>query len=50
MLELDEGTRFQVLAPVIRGRKGEYAELFRDLQTKGYSRARVDGRDPAGHR
>ena len=38
-----EGTRFQVLAPVVRGRKGEYAELFRELQTKGYSRARVDG-------
>ena len=43
VLELDEGTRFQVLAPVIRGRKGEYTELLRDLQTKGYSRARVDG-------
>ncbi len=44
LLELDEGTRFQVLAPVVRGRKGEYAELFLDLQTKGFSRARVDGR------
>ena len=43
VLEMDEGTRFQVLAPVVRGRKGEYAELFRELQTKGYSRARVDG-------
>ncbi|MGH8971041.1 MAG: excinuclease ABC subunit UvrA, partial [Actinomycetes bacterium] len=43
VLTLDEGTRFQVLAPVVRGRKGEYAELFRELQTKGYSRARVDG-------
>jgi excinuclease ABC subunit A len=43
VLELDEGARFQVLAPVVRGRKGEYGELFRDLQTKGYSRARVDG-------
>ena len=43
VLELDEGTRFQVLAPVIRGRKGEYTELLRDLQVKGYSRARVDG-------
>ena len=43
MLELEEGTRFQVLAPVVRGRKGEYGELFRELQTKGYSRARVDG-------
>jgi excinuclease ABC subunit A len=43
VLELEEGTRFQVLAPVIRGRKGEYGELLRELQTKGYSRARVDG-------
>ena len=43
MLQLDEGTRFQVLAPVIRGRKGEYVELFRSLQTQGFSRARVDG-------
>jgi excinuclease ABC subunit A len=43
VLELDEGSRFQVLAPVIRERKGEYVDLFADLQTKGYSRARVDG-------
>ncbi|MDQ2815975.1 MAG: excinuclease ABC subunit UvrA [Actinomycetota bacterium] len=43
VLELEEGTRFQVLAPVVRGRKGEYGELLRELQTKGYSRARVDG-------
>ncbi len=43
VLELDEGTRFQVLAPVVRGRKGEYGELLRELQAKGYSRARVDG-------
>ncbi len=43
VLELEEGTRFQVLAPVIRGRKGEYVDLFADLQTKGYSRARIDG-------
>src|SRR4028119_2125362 len=43
VLELDEGTRFQVLAPVVRARKGEYVDLFADLQTKGYSRARVDG-------
>ena len=39
----EEGTRFQVLAPVVRGRKGEYEELFRDLSRQGYSRARVDG-------
>src|SRR6187397_1015209 len=43
VLEMDEGLRFQVLAPVIRSRKGEYGELFLELQTKGYSRARVDG-------
>ena len=43
VLQLDEGTRFQVLAPVIRGRKGEYIELFRSLQSQGFSRARVDG-------
>jgi excinuclease ABC subunit A len=43
VLEFDEDTRFQVLAPVIRGRKGEYTELLRELVTKGYSRARVDG-------
>ncbi|GAA4227370.1 excinuclease ABC subunit UvrA [Actinomadura meridiana] len=43
VLELEPGTRFQVLAPVIRGRKGEYLELFRELQSKGYSRALVDG-------
>jgi excinuclease ABC subunit A len=43
VLDLDAGTRFQVLAPVVRGRKGEYLELFRELQTKGFSRARVDG-------
>ncbi|NSC25488.1 excinuclease ABC subunit UvrA [Streptomyces albus subsp. chlorinus] len=43
VLEQDAGARFQVLAPVIRGRKGEYTELFREMQTKGFSRARVDG-------
>ncbi len=43
VLEFEQGARFQVLAPVVRGRKGEYTELLRDLQTKGYSRARVDG-------
>ncbi|MEP9383148.1 excinuclease ABC subunit UvrA [Nocardioides sp. KR10-350] len=43
VLGLEEGRRFQVLAPVIRGRKGEYVELFGQLQSQGYSRARVDG-------
>ncbi len=40
---LEEGRRFQVLAPVIRGRKGEYVELFKQLQAQGFSRARVNG-------
>ncbi|KUM38005.1 excinuclease ABC subunit UvrA [Arthrobacter sp. EpRS71] len=43
LLELDPGTRFQVLAPVVRGRKGEFVDLFKELTAKGYSRARVDG-------
>ncbi len=43
VLALEEGRRFQVLAPVIRGRKGEYIELFRQLQTDGFSRVRVNG-------
>ncbi len=43
VLQMEEGTRFQVLAPVVRGRKGEYLDLFAELQTKGYSRVRVDG-------
>ena len=43
LLELPDGTRYQVLAPVVRGRKGEYADLFRELQGKGFARARVDG-------
>ncbi|MGH8794984.1 MAG: excinuclease ABC subunit UvrA [Stackebrandtia sp.] len=43
VLAMDEGARFQVLAPVVRDRKGEYESLFSELQTKGYSRARVDG-------
>ena len=43
VLELPEGSRFQVLAPVIRERKGEYADLFRSLQAQGYARVRVDG-------
>ncbi|MEP6462373.1 MAG: excinuclease ABC subunit UvrA [Frankiaceae bacterium] len=43
VLEPDDGSRFQVLAPVVRGRKGEYADLYRELQTKGFSRARTDG-------
>src|SRR5512140_295524 len=43
VLEMPAGTRFQVLAPVIRDRKGEYVDLLSDLQAKGYSRVRIDG-------
>ncbi|MGH8943868.1 MAG: excinuclease ABC subunit UvrA, partial [Acidimicrobiia bacterium] len=43
ILELPEGTRFQVLAPVVRGRKGEYEGLLADLAKQGFARARVDG-------
>ncbi len=43
VLATEEGTRFQVLAPVVRGRKGEHVELFRQLQSQGFSRVRVDG-------
>ncbi|MGY2085311.1 excinuclease ABC subunit UvrA [Blastococcus sp. SYSU DS0539] len=43
VLAMAEGTRFQVLAPVVRARKGEYVDLFSSLQTQGFSRVRVDG-------
>jgi excinuclease ABC subunit A len=43
ILTMPATTKFQVLAPVIRERKGEFVELFTDLVTQGYSRARVDG-------
>jgi excinuclease ABC subunit A len=43
VMSLPEGTRFQVLAPVVRGRKGEYERLLKDLASKGYARARIDG-------
>jgi excinuclease ABC subunit A len=43
LAELPDGTRFQVLAPVVRGRKGEYETLLGDLQAEGYVRARIDG-------
>ncbi|MDQ3752119.1 MAG: excinuclease ABC subunit UvrA [Actinomycetota bacterium] len=42
VLALPEGTRFQVLAPIVRGRKGEFTSLFEDLARRGYARARVD--------
>ena len=43
VLVMPEGTRFQVLAPVVRTRKGEFADLFEKLNAQGYSRVRVDG-------
>ncbi|HNQ21802.1 MAG TPA: excinuclease ABC subunit UvrA [Phycisphaerae bacterium] len=42
--ELPEGTKFSLLAPVVRGQKGEHLDLFDDLRRDGYARARVDGR------
>ncbi|WP_068067954.1 excinuclease ABC subunit UvrA [Nocardia xishanensis] len=43
VLAMEEGTKFQVLAPVVRTRKGEFVDLFDQLNTQGYSRVRVDG-------
>ena len=43
VMKLEEGTRIQVLAPIVRSRKGEYTKLFEDLQKEGFARVRVDG-------
>ena len=43
ILELEQGTKIQVLAPVIRGRKGEFTKLLEDFQKEGFVRARIDG-------
>lgn len=43
VVSLPKGTKFQVLAPIVRGRKGEYRQVFEDLQRDGYVRVRVDG-------
>ncbi|MFC1537835.1 excinuclease ABC subunit UvrA [Candidatus Latescibacterota bacterium] len=43
VLAMPEGTRIQILAPLIRGRKGEYRELMRRVQSDGYVRIRIDG-------
>ena len=43
VMQLPEGTRFQVLAPVVQGRKGEYEKLLKDLAGQGFVRARIDG-------
>jgi len=42
ILEMEEGTRFQVLAPVVKGRKGEYGKLLEELKREGFVRARID--------
>jgi excinuclease ABC subunit A len=43
LLSQPEGTRFQILAPIVQNQKGEFRDLFEDLQKKGYLRVRVDG-------
>ncbi len=43
IMELDEGTKFQVLAPIVRGRKGEYAKELESAKKSGFVRVRVDG-------
>src|SRR4051794_18044341 len=43
VLALPEGTRIEVLAPVVRGRKGEFRDLFEEFRKKGFTRVRVDG-------
>src|SRR2546421_1021369 len=44
VMELPEGTRFMVLAPVVRGRKGEYGKLLDELRADGFARVKIDGR------
>lgn len=44
IMELPAGTKFQVMAPVVRGRKGEYRQLFEDIRKEGFTRVRVDGK------
>src|SRR4029078_10072263 len=43
VMTFEEGTRFMVLAPVVRGRKGEDGKLFDELRAEGYTRVKVDG-------
>jgi excinuclease ABC subunit A len=43
VMELPEGTRFMVMAPIVRGRKGEFGKVFEELRADGYQRAKVDG-------
>ena len=42
VMKLEEGTRIQILAPVVRGRKGEYTKLLEELQKEGFARVRID--------
>jgi excinuclease ABC subunit A len=44
VMELGDGTRFMVLAPVVRGRKGEYGKLLEELRADGFARVKIDGR------
>ena len=43
ILDMDDGTKLYILAPIVRGRKGEYKKEFKELQAKGFSRIKVDG-------
>jgi excinuclease ABC subunit A len=43
LMTLEEGTKFMVMAPVVRGRKGEYGKLFEQMRLEGYSRVKIDG-------
>ncbi|MEA2154040.1 MAG: excinuclease subunit [Solirubrobacteraceae bacterium] len=43
IMELEDGTRFMVMAPIVRGRKGEYGKVFEELRSDGYARVKVDG-------
>jgi excinuclease ABC subunit A len=43
VMELEDGQRFMVMAPVVRGRKGEYGKLFEELRAEGFARVKVDG-------
>ncbi len=43
IMEMEQGTKFQVLSPIIRGRKGEYSKTFENIRKDGFARIRVDG-------
>lgn len=43
VMEMEEGTRLYLLAPIVRGRKGEYKKELRDLRTRGFQRVKIDG-------